>query len=257
MSLALAWLVGYTSTSHICTRPGLVSAYTMLSAMSSARSGPPNFMPRYTPSAFSTSPLNRTVANSVFTNPGEMDVTRTGVSCRSFRALYVNALIAAFVAQYTLPPPYHSTPAMEEMLTMCPCSRCTMPGENARVAATTPRTFASSIVVTSAMSFSVTFAVPSAPPALLIRIDTSANSAGRDAGRASTASVSVTSSTAQCTFTPYLLWSSEASSSRRSARRAATTRRHPSSASRSAVARPMPLDAPVTSAQRPSTGAGA
>jgi hypothetical protein len=57
----------------------------------------------------------------VFTNPGLMLVTLTGVSKRSLRALVVNALIAAFVAQYTLPPPYHSIPAMDEMFTMWPC----------------------------------------------------------------------------------------------------------------------------------------
>ena len=71
----------------------------MLSAMSSANKGPPYFIPLYTPSAFSASPLNRTVANSVLTNPGEIDVTLTEVSNKSFLAEYVNALIAAFVAQ--------------------------------------------------------------------------------------------------------------------------------------------------------------
>eukprot|EP00982_Pelagococcus_subviridis_P002650 20403-Pelagococcus_subviridis.AAC.1 len=107
MSFALACDVGYTSMSHTCTRPGRVSAYTMLSAMSSASSGPPYFMPLYTPSAFAASPLNRTAENSVFTNPGATVVILHGVSWRSLRHAYVNAFTAALVAQYTLPPPYH------------------------------------------------------------------------------------------------------------------------------------------------------
>tara|TARA_B110000967_G_scaffold194230_1_gene222561 strand:- start:7158 stop:7652 length:495 start_codon:yes stop_codon:yes gene_type:complete len=117
--------------------------------------------------------------------------------------------------------------------------------------------FASSIVVTSFMSFSVTFAVPSAPPALLTKMDTSANALGSDFGSASTASVSVTSNTTQCTVAPYRKRKSLASSSSRSSRLAATTKRHPSSASLSAVALPIPDEAPVINAHRPSTGTGA
>mmetsp|Transcript_14475 Transcript_14475/g.61155 ORF Transcript_14475/g.61155 Transcript_14475/m.61155 type:complete len:245 (-) Transcript_14475:275-1009(-) len=243
--------------SHTCTRPGLVNAYTMLSAMSSASNGPPYFIPAYTPFALPLSPLNRTVANSVLTKPGDTDVILHGVSWRSFLDAYVNALIAAFEAQYTDPPPYHSTPAMDEMFTTCPQPRSTIPGEKARVHAMTPFTLASSMVATSSMLFSVHLAVPSAPPALLTRMETSANSAGSADGRDMTASTSVTSSATQWTFAPKSFASLVASASRRSFRRAATTRRHPSSASLSAVAWPMPLDAPVIRAHLPATGSAA
>ena len=128
----------------------------------------------------------------------------------------MNALIATFVAQYTDPPPYHSTPAMDEMFTTCPHPRSTIPGEKARVHATTPFTLASSMVATSSMLFSVHLAVPSAPPALLTRMETSANSAGSADGRDMTASTSVTSSATQWTFAPKSFASLVASASRRS-----------------------------------------
>lgn len=49
--------------------------------------------------ALARSPLYRTTLNSVRTAPGQMEVTRTSESTRSWRAAFVKACSACFVAQ--------------------------------------------------------------------------------------------------------------------------------------------------------------
>ena len=105
---------------------------------------------------------------------------------------------------------------------------------------TRPRTLTSYIQRQSSRSASSTRSAPTAPPALL----TSTWQVGTAAARAATESASWTS---QLTATPPI---SAASSSMRSVRRAAHTTRKPSAARARAVAAPMPLEAPVTTAVR-------
>ena len=71
--------------------------------MSAASSG---WNPWYTAFARSTSPLSRTIENSVSAAPGSIVVTRTPVPTSSARRLRENWATNAFVAPYTLPPTY-------------------------------------------------------------------------------------------------------------------------------------------------------
>ncbi len=109
----------------------------------------------------------------------------------------------------------------------------------------TPSTFTSNIVCQSAGSAVEIGSAPTAPPATL----TSNEHDGTACASAATESASVTSTTIA---RPPI---SSATAPRRSARRAAQTTSKPSCARRRAVAAPMPLLAPVTTAvRRPGVG---
>src|SRR3954470_18210260 len=136
------------------------------------------------------------------------------------------------------------------MLTTSPPPSARRAGSRAWVTRTIPRAFRSNIRAQSATSASSTVAASTAPPALL----TSTSTLSTAAASARTESSSVTSHT---TAAPPI---SAASSSIRSWRRAAQTTWNPSPASARAVAAPMPLLAPVTTAVRgmgPPVGIGA
>src|SRR4051794_11499634 len=136
------------------------------------------------------------------------------------------------------------------MLTTSPPPSARRAGSRAWVTRTMPRAFRSNIRAQSATSASSTVAASTAPPALL----TSTSTLSTAAASARTESSSVTSHT---TAVPPI---SRASSSIRSWRRAAQTTWNPSPASARAVAAPMPLLAPVTTAVRgmgPPAGVGA
>ncbi len=104
-------------------------------------------------------------------------------------------------------------------------------------------TLVSYICRQSAGSPVATGSAPSAPPALLTRTARVRNAVANS----STAARSVTSSWYAVAWWP-ASFSSAASASTRSLRRAVSTTRKPSAASVRAVAAPMPLLAPVTTA---------
>jgi len=133
-----------------------------------------------------------------------------------------------------------------------------MPLVKAAVQTMRPVTFVCTMRTTSLVTVASAPALPSARPALLTRISTSANASGSAAGIASTASVSIMSTLRQCTARPaYAASSSALSATSRSSRRATSTSLHPSSAKRHAVDRPKPLDAPVISTVHPVISSGA
>ena len=84
-----------TTISSTFTCHGRVSAKRMQSATSSATSGS---TPLYTESACSTSPLKRTIENSVRAIPGSTVVMRIGRPSRSSRSAYVKPRSANFAA---------------------------------------------------------------------------------------------------------------------------------------------------------------
>ena len=121
---------------------------------------------------------------------------------------------------------------------MVPPAPARSSGSSARVIRSVPSTFTSNIHCHPAGSPSATGSMPTAPPALL----TSTSQPSSAAANSSTDAWSVTSSrTGRAPISP-------ASSASRSSRRAATTTEKPSATSRRAVAAPMPLLAPVTTA---------
>ena len=130
-------------------------------------------------------------------------------------------------------------PAVEEMLISVPAPLATSAGISAWVTSRVPITLTSYMWRHTAGSASVTCSSPKAPPALLT--SRSSRSPTADAS-ASTWLASVTS---HVTAVPPI---SSASASIRSVRRATQNTWNPASASARAVASPMPLLAPVTTA---------
>src|SRR3954453_5822539 len=124
------------------------------------------------------------------------------------------------------------------MSTMCPSPLAISAGNSAFVTRTTPSTLTSYIHCQSSMLASAIGSTPSAPPALF----TSTRQPGTASASAATDSSSRTS---RATAWPSI---SFASASSRSTRRAAQTTSKPSVASLRAVASPIPLLAPVTTA---------
>ena len=156
----------------------------------------------------------------------------------------VHSCARTLEALYTVPLAYAYLPAQLPMLTTWPAPRAFMPGMKAEQNAMVPRTLASSMVLASATTFLSTGETPRAKPALLTRQYTSRNGAGNAAGKAATASVSVTDM-----GTTWSVGNSASRSFRNSAslsaRRATSTNRAPFSAKRHTHARPIPADAPV------------
>src|SRR5581483_2482725 len=172
--------------------------------------------------------------------PGSIWVTRTGWPRSSRRSVSVTATRACLAAVYPAPPSYASSAAMEPMLTMTPSPPAMSLGRNARVTRMTPSTLASYIHRHFSSSASASGSSPRAPPALF----TSTSQASTSAANASTDAVSVTSNASgRAPRGP-------ATSRNLSMRRAPTTTSKPSFARRAAVAAPMPLLAPVTTAVR-------
>src|SRR6187455_944748 len=130
------------------------------------------------------------------------------------------------------------------MLTMWPPSW--MCGRQRRVMRIRPRTFVSTIVMSSSSRLSQTGSRPSARPALLTRTSKPPSSACARSTNRSQLAGSVTSRSSA---------KSPSRSGRRSTRRAPTVTRAPASASACAVAAPIPLEAPVTTAVFPSSEA--
>src|ERR1044072_8192538 len=124
-------------------------------------------------------------------------------------------------------------------VTISPSPDPTRAPSRARVIRIVPITFASYIQRHCSSSASATGSRPRAPPAVV----RSRSQRGRRAAKASPESGWVTSR-AIASAAPI----SSAISSRRSSRRAPRTTRNPSPASARAVAAPIPLDAPVTTA---------
>jgi len=126
-------------------------------------------------------------------------------------------------------------------LTSSPSPLATSAGSSAWVTRSVPSTLSSNICCHWAGSVSATVSRPNAPPALLTSTATSVPTSW--ASRATEAG----SVTSQSTAVPPI---SAASGSMRSRLRAAHTTANPSAPSRLAVAAPMPLLAPVTTAVR-------
>src|SRR5215467_6944221 len=114
-------------------------------------------------------------------------------------------------------------------------------GSSAWVTRSTPSTFVSYIACQSAGSATSTGSTPIAPPALLTSTETSSSESASEATEAGDVTSRVTGR---------MPGVDAASESSRSRRRAAATTSNPSAASRRAVAAPMPLLAPVTTAVR-------
>src|SRR6266850_5939515 len=127
------------------------------------------------------------------------------------------------------------------MLTTCPCFALRKSGMQARVIHIRPRTLTSHIPIQSSSTAFSIGANPSAPPALLTSTSMRPNFAETSRTNASTLFLSVTSS---AIATP----SSPATRLRRSTRRAPTTIWKPRRPSATAVAAPMPDEAPVMTA---------
>src|SRR5215210_6540071 len=137
------------------------------------------------------------------------------------------------------------------MLTMCPPCCSFITAMAASVAYRSPRTFTSNIWRHwSERPFSILES--SITPALFTRMSTRPSSSLACRTRACAASSSVTSHSTESALPPLPLIRSTSSESR-SFRRAATTTDAPSAANASAVASPMPLDAPVITATLPSS----
>ena len=132
-------------------------------------------------------------------------------------------------------------PAVEPTLTITPSPLAISAGSSAWVTCISPITLTSNIRRQSSLSASATGAAPKAPPASL----TSTFSVPPTA--AASAATDFSSVTSQTTGVPPI---SAARASMRSARRAAQNTWKPASASILAVAAPMPLLAPVTTAVR-------
>src|SRR5205823_9300565 len=128
-------------------------------------------------------------------------------------------------------------------ITMWPSPERSRAGRNARVTRAVPRTFSSYIRRHASRSASATGSRPNAPPALF----TSRRTSGSLATNASTEAGSVTSR-ATARATPPSAPMAAATRSRRSIRRAPATTSNPCRARARAVASPMPLEAPVTTA---------
>src|SRR6185437_5479350 len=134
-------------------------------------------------------------------------------------------------------------PAVDDMITMVPAPLAISLGSSAWVTCSVPRTLTSYMACQSAGSLAATVSAPNAPPALL----TSTSQRSTALANCCTAARSVTSSTVASAWPPSpRSW--PASSSIRLARRAARITRYPARASLVAVAAPIPLLAPVTTA---------
>src|SRR5579883_743707 len=144
-------------------------------------------------------------------------------------------------------------PATDPIMTMWPSLAATMAGRKARVRRRTPFRFVS---IVSSQSASFPFSIGSRPrarPALLTRTCTGPCARTAWAKRATLAS-SVTSSSCVVRRAPgtlVVIWRAVASSL--SWRRAPRTSSAPTSARASAVAAPIPAEAPVTTARFPSS----
>src|SRR5215471_3726017 len=133
--------------------------------------------------------------------------------------------------------------AVDVSITMAPSPLAIRRGNSALVRLSEPITLTSYMVCQSASCASATYSMPNAPPATL----TSTSHRSRDCANASTAATSVTSRISACAEPPRArAWA--AASSSRSARRAARITWKPALASCAAVAAPIPLLAPVTTA---------
>eukprot|EP00966_Prymnesium_polylepis_P200454 4644946-Prymnesium_polylepis.2 len=101
------------------TCAGCRRAHRICDAMSVARS---SCMPSYVAAARSMSPGKRTSLNSVPspTKPGATVVTRMPLSYVSYRSDCIKACSACFEAQYTEPPSYVSSPAIDPVEMTCP-----------------------------------------------------------------------------------------------------------------------------------------
>src|SRR6266705_1424624 len=128
---------------------------------------------------------------------------------------------------------------MDPVTTMCPPEPRSSAGSRACVTRSTPSTLMSYMACQSAGSAVETGSAPSAPPALLTSTATSSSESASDATEAG----EVTSS-----GTARMPGVDAAKASSRSSRRAAATTEYPSAARRRAVAAPIPLLAPVTTA---------
>src|SRR5579872_5148239 len=134
------------------------------------------------------------------------------------------------------------------MLTMTPSPEATSLGRRARVMRSVPITLVSHIWRHLPSSASVSGSRPSAPPALF----TSTRHEATAAQKPSTDPASATSSASG-----HAPGSSAARASRRSRRRAPSTTSNPAAARARAVAAPMPLEAPVTTAVPPGSNSAA
>ena len=153
------------------------------------------------------------------------------------------AATPCLAALYPAPPTYGTCAAIDAILIICPSPDAMSLSNNALVTRSVPSTLVSYIHCQSSRSASATESSPLAPPALF----TSRSQCGTRLAKPTTESSRVTSSSMASALPPVALIASTSSSSR-SARRAAATACHPSAASATAVALPIPLDAPVTTA---------
>src|SRR5215218_7331633 len=133
------------------------------------------------------------------------------------------------------------------MLMTCPAPRSTIPGSTQAETLSRPRTLVSSIRSQSSGSSVWIGPRPAASPALLTSTSIGSHCAGSEVRAADTWARSRTSRVSGRTASPC----SARRSASRSVRRAAATTRSPPARKASAQARPMPLEAPVTSTIRP------
>src|SRR5580704_459214 len=197
-------------------------------------------------------------ASSVAVAPGSTSETRTCRAVISFRSDSLNAPTPCLVALYTPLPLRATRPATELMFTTSATRRglssaawrrC---GNAAYVQYSNPRRLMRTIRSHSSTGASTT-GPSSITPALLMRVSRRPSLPTACAIARSASAWIVTSAVITVDVAPSAR-SRSASSSSRSVRRATSATRAPRPASETAVASPMPLDAPVTSATVPSRG---
>src|SRR5699024_2802943 len=177
--------------------------------------------------------------------PGAISMTRTFSPLSSRRRVRASMCSPAFAALYPEPPGYASWAATEVTKSTSPRPLRRRAGSSALVTRRAPSTLVSYIRCHLPRSASATGSTPRAPPATwTTALSSSPNSSCVRSASAATDASSVTS-------TPRVAQPvSSASACSRSSRRATARTCQPSATRRRAVARPMPDEAPVTTAVR-------
>ena len=183
--------------------------------------------------------------------PGSTRSTPTPSGSTSALSDPANPFSACLLAQYAPVYGKGSTPKPDDTNTTVPCRRSSIAGRNALVQCTAPKKLTSSTARIRSRERS-TMGAQWPMPALLTTMSGVPASRLTRSASAATASGSVTSQgTTSAGRPPPARETSSAAARSRDSERETRTIRAPAPASAAAVARPMPEEAPVTTATRP------